>query len=74
MSTITVRVPKKVKQKLKKYNVNVSETVRIALDKCLETLERKDLEEKLDQLKTKTGKKIDAKEFAKIIREERESH
>jgi Arc/MetJ-type ribon-helix-helix transcriptional regulator len=74
MSTITVRVPKKVKQKLKKYNVNVSETVRIALDKCLETLERKDLEEKLDQLKTKTGKKIDANEFAKIIREERESH
>jgi Arc/MetJ-type ribon-helix-helix transcriptional regulator len=58
MSTITVRVPQKVKEKLKKYNVDVSETVRKALNECLEELEGKDLEEKLEQIKQKTGNKI----------------
>jgi len=41
MSTITIRVPQKVKEKLKKYNVNVSETVRKALNECLEELDKK---------------------------------
>jgi predicted DNA-binding protein len=74
MSTITVRVPPKIKQKLKKYNVNVSKTVRKALDNCVEELERKDLEQKLEQLKNGAGKKIDPQAFANLIREERENH
>lgn len=74
MSTITVRVPQKIKEKLKKYNVDVSGTVRKALDECLEGLERKDLEEKLEQIKQKTGNKINPELLAKLIREEREIH
>ena len=74
MSVITIRVPRKVKEKLKKYNVNVSETVRKVLDKYLEELERKDLEEKLEQIKERTSDKIDPELFAKILREDRETH
>jgi mRNA-degrading endonuclease RelE of RelBE toxin-antitoxin system len=74
MSVITIRVPRKVKEKLKKYNVNVSETVRKALDKCLEELERKDLEEKLEQVKEHIGDKIDPELLAKLVREDRETH
>jgi mRNA-degrading endonuclease RelE of RelBE toxin-antitoxin system len=74
MSVITIRVPRKVKEKLKKYNVNVSETVRKALDKYLEELERKDLEEKLEQVKEHIGDKIDPELFAKLVREDRETH
>jgi hypothetical protein len=73
MSAITVRIPQKVKEKLKKYNVDVSETVRKALNQRLEELERKDLEEKLDQIKEQTGSKIDAKSLVKLLREERET-
>jgi mRNA-degrading endonuclease RelE of RelBE toxin-antitoxin system len=74
MSVITIRVPRKVKEKLKKYNVNVSETVRKVLDKCLEELERKDLEEKLEQVKEHIGDKIDPELLAKLVREDRETH
>jgi mRNA-degrading endonuclease RelE of RelBE toxin-antitoxin system len=74
MSTITVRVPQKIKEKLKKYNVDVSETVRKALNECLEELERKDLEEKLEQVKEHIGDKIDPELFAKLVREDRETH
>lgn len=74
MSAITVRVPQKVKEKLKKYNVDVSETVRKALNERLEELERKDLEEKLDQIKEHTANKIDTKSLVKLLREERETH
>lgn len=74
MSAITVRVPQKVKEKLKKYNVDVSETVRKALNQRLEELERKDLEEKLDQIKEHIANKIDTKSLVKLLREERETH
>ena len=73
MSVITIRVPRKVKEKLKKYNVNVSETVRKVLDEYLEELERKDLEEKLEQVKEHVGDKIDPELLAKLLREERET-
>lgn len=74
MSVITIRVPRKVKEKLKKYNVNVSETVRKVLDQYLEELERKDLEEKLEQIKEHVGDKIDPELLTKLLREERETH
>ena len=74
MSVITIRVPRKVKEKLKKYNVNISETVRKALNECLEELEKKDIEEKLEQIKKNTGNKIDPQALAKLLREERENH
>ena len=74
MSVITIRVPRKVKEKLKKYNVNVSETIRKVLDEYLEELERKDLEEKLEQVKEHVGDKIDPELLTKLLREERERH
>lgn len=74
MSVITVRVPRKVKEKLKKHNVNVSETVRKALEHRLEELERKDLEEKLEHIKKTMGNKIDPELAVRLVREDRESH
>lgn len=74
MSIITIRVPRKVKEKLKKYNVNVSQTVRKVLDDCLKELERKDLEEKLERTKERLGDKIDSKLLAKLIHEDRQTH
>ena len=73
MSIITIRVPRKVKEKLKKYNINVSETVRKVLDERLEGLEPKDLEEKLEKVKDRLGDKIDFGLFAKLVREDRET-
>ena len=69
-----LRQAKEVKEKLKKYNVNVSETVRKALDERLEELEQKDLENKLEHAKKCLGGKMNPEQLAKLIREDRETH
>ena len=74
MSIITIRVPKKVKEKLKKHNINVSETVREILDQRLQELERKDLEEKLEQVKERLGTRIDPELIARLCHEDRKTH
>lgn len=74
MSIITVRVAKEIKEKLEKYNVNISETVRKLLDKYLVEFELKDLGERLERLKERLGNKIDPKSIAKPVRQDREAH
>jgi hypothetical protein len=72
MSAITVRVTREIKEKLEKYNVNISETVRKLLDKYLVELELRDLGEKLELLRKRLSNKIDPKLVAKLVREDRE--
>ncbi|MGP3703505.1 MAG: hypothetical protein ACKD6N_07045 [Candidatus Bathyarchaeota archaeon] len=74
MSVITIRVAREIKEKLEKYNVNVSETVRKLLEKYLVELELRDLGERLDRLKERLGNRIDPKLVAKLVREDREAH
>ncbi|MEM1756775.1 MAG: hypothetical protein QW497_06820 [Candidatus Bathyarchaeia archaeon] len=74
MSVITIRVTREIKEKLEKYNVNVSETVRKLLEKYLVELELRDLGERLDRLKERLGSRIDPKLVAKLVREDREAH
>jgi hypothetical protein len=74
MNVITIRVAREIKEKLEKYNVNVSETVRKLLDKYLIELELKNLAEKLESLKERLSNKIDPKTVAKLVREDREIH
>lgn len=71
-SHITIRVNRNIKEKLEKYHVNVSETVRELLDKYLAELETKDLAQKLDELQKRMCGKIDAATIAKLVREDRE--
>ncbi|MBS7643223.1 hypothetical protein KEJ26_01320 [Candidatus Bathyarchaeota archaeon] len=72
MSVITIRVAREVKEKLEKYNVNVSETVRKLLEKYLIELELRELAERLELLRERLGSKIDPKMIAKLVREDRE--
>jgi len=74
MSIITIRVTKEIKEKLEKYNVNISETVRKLLDKYLVKLELRDLGERLERLRERLSNKIDPKLIAKLVREDREAH
>jgi len=73
MSIITIRVAREIKEKLEKYNINVSETVRKLLDKYLVELELKNLAEKLERLRERLSGKIDPKLVAKLVREDRET-
>jgi len=51
MSVITVRVSREIKEKLRKYNINVGETLRALLDEYLVELKSKDLSERHELLK-----------------------
>jgi hypothetical protein len=73
MSLITVRVARSIKEKLEKYNVNVSETVRKLLDKYLVELELRDLEERLERIRERLSDKIDPGLVARLVREDREA-
>ncbi len=73
MSVITVRVPKDIKGRLTKRRVNVSETVRILLEKHVKELEFKDLADRLEDVKNRIGGRIDARSIAKLVREDREA-
>lgn len=72
MSVITIRVAREIKEKLEKYDVNVSETVRNLLDKYLGELESKNLEERLESLRERLSSEIDPRLVAKLVREDRE--
>lgn len=74
MSVITIRVAKEIKEKLEKYNVNISETVRKLLDKYLVELELRDLGERLERLRERLSNKMDPKLIARLVREDREAH
>jgi len=73
MSIITIRVTREIKQKLEKYNINVSETVRKLLEKYLVELELKDLAQKLEQTKSRLSGKISPEQVARLVREDRET-
>jgi len=72
MSIITIRVAREIKEKLEKYNVNVSETVRKLLEKYLVELELRNLAERLELLRERLSSKIDPKLVAELVREDRE--
>lgn len=72
MSVITIRVAREIKEKLEKYDVNVSETVRKLLDKYLVELELRNLAERLEVLRERLSNKIDPKLVATLVREDRE--
>lgn len=72
MSIITIRVAREIKEKLEKYNVNISETVRKLLDRYLVELELKNLAERLELLRERLNGKIDPKMVAKLVHEDRE--
>jgi len=70
---ISVRVPKWVKEKLEKYNVNIAELVRRKLIEEIERLEEEELRKELDELAKSLAGKIDPYEIARIIDEDRKN-
>ena len=70
---ISVRIPSELKERLEKYRVSVSETVRELLKKYVEELELRDLAERLEDLKRRVGGRVDPELIARLVREDREA-
>ncbi len=67
---ISVRIPRWVKEKLEYFGIDIASAIREYLMKLVEELERRNLEEKLEILKT-ISNEIDVHELSRIIDEER---
>jgi ferredoxin-fold anticodon binding domain-containing protein len=68
---VTVRVEKSLKEKARKYKINVSKTVRAALEDEISKHEEEELSHALSDIKT-ILQKIPDEEIVKAIRESRD--
>jgi predicted DNA-binding protein len=68
---ISVRIPKELKERLDRLNVNVSEVVRELLEKYIEEAEEKRLAERLRRLHERLGGRVDPILIARLVREDR---
>ncbi|MEM2921803.1 MAG: hypothetical protein QXF26_05745 [Candidatus Bathyarchaeia archaeon] len=72
VSIITIRVTREIKERLEKYNINISQTVRRLLERYLTEFELERLAERLELLRKRVDARIDPKHVAKLVREDRE--
>jgi ferredoxin-fold anticodon binding domain-containing protein len=68
---VTVRVNKNLKEKTRKYKINVSKTVRVALEAEIKKREQEELSHALSDIKI-ILQKIPDEEIVKAIRESRD--
>lgn len=68
---ITVRVKKSLKEKIRKHKIDVSKTVREALEDAVEEREKAELVQAISEMKG-ILKKIPDEEIVKTIRESRD--
>jgi len=68
---VTVRVTKSLKEKARKYKIDISKTVRAALENEIRKREEEELSQALSDIKT-ILQKIPDQEIVKAIRESRD--
>jgi post-segregation antitoxin (ccd killing protein) len=74
MSTVvSAKIPKKLKEKATKYGIEISKTVRNALEEKVKEMEKRDLEKHMDDLHSSLGhlKKTDIVKAVRQSRDER---
>ncbi|KXA92968.1 hypothetical protein AKJ65_06835 [candidate division MSBL1 archaeon SCGC-AAA259E19] len=74
MSTISAKIPERLKRELEDEGINISETVRKSLEDELKRRRRKRLRERAEDLRLRLREKIDAEQMTAMIRETRGEH
>lgn len=70
-TTVSAKVPSKLREKLRKYDVDVSSTVRKALAEELSRRETEELKSSLEMVHTALSHKITKKDVVDAIRSSR---
>ena len=68
---VSVRIPRELKKKMKKYNIDWSSEIRRFIEDRIKTLEFLELLNNVEERARKRRTRVDS---AKLIREEREKH
>lgn len=70
--SVVIRIPKGLREKLKRCGINIAEVVRRSLLEEVERVEREDIGKQLDFLRDKLRGRLDPYELARIVDEDRE--
>ncbi|RLF10156.1 MAG: hypothetical protein DRJ98_06790 [Thermoprotei archaeon] len=70
--TLSVKVPRELRDKLERYGVKVGEVVRAVLERAVREAELRDLERRVEGLREVLAK-LGPREVASLIREDREA-
>ena len=68
---VSVRIPRELKERLEKLNVNVSEVVREFLERYVEEAELERVRLRLMRLRQRLAGRVDASTIAALVREDR---
>jgi post-segregation antitoxin (ccd killing protein) len=71
-STVTAKIPKELKQKLKERGINISEVIRRALEEEIAAREEKELREMLDEIHANLGERLSEEDVVCAVRATRE--
>jgi hypothetical protein len=71
-TTVSAKIPKDLRERLRERQVDISVVVRNALEKEVTRLEEEELGSKLETLKKELSRKITTKDIVKTVRSSRE--
>ena len=71
-TTVSAKIPRALRERLREKGVNVSSVVRKALEKELQILEEAEIKGKLDALKAALGGKVSKNDVVKAVRSSRD--
>jgi post-segregation antitoxin (ccd killing protein) len=71
-STVTAKIPKELKQKLKERGIKISEVIRRALEEEIMAREERELREMLDEIRANLGQRLSEKDVVRAVRASRE--
>ena len=73
-TTVSAKIPEELKEELEAEGINISETIRDALEAEIRRRRREELSERADQLASSLDEPIDGDTVAGLVREDRREH
>ena len=71
---VTAKVPRELKERARKYAINISALVRSALEAKVGRIEEEVLRKELDEVSASLRNKVSKSDVTRAIRETREEH
>lgn len=69
---VSAKIPKELKERARKYGINVSGLVRSALEAEVARMEEKELRKRLDELSASLRSRLSMKDVVRAVRETRD--
>ena len=69
---VSAKIPKELKERARKYGINISGLVRSALEAEVARIEEKELRKRLDELSASLRNRLSVKDVVRAVRETRD--